>query len=391
MTVTAKLYRRGKWKQQEDGSEQAVDMWEIVSTSETETITNILAVSGLPVKGDAHPEKTSAILVEPELEQNEDVLTLWYYTARYSTKQQTREYAAYDAQRTKGGIKSSFKMIPAFYDARGYPLVNKADDLYEGLTRKRRTRRYNVTHNFDEVPNWFFDLSDTINNASITIHGATYPAGCALLTDIDMPDEPQRDQNGDLYWPVTYAIEIDPDGYFIVLPNKGPHEYVFQTRSDSNSAWSDVSKSDYDAETDSALKQKIKRRIQTVENHDVAQDIWLDANGQAVRVQSLVTTAIGAATVTAGNTGITLTAGSFIAANHTGALIKLAGAGPKGRWFISQIASVTNSTTAVLASKPSTSVTGGVLFMSGAIVNYFVMEDLADWSSVPLPNNHPGA
>lgn len=391
MSVTARLYRRGKWKQQEDGSESAVDMWEIVTTSETETITNILAATGLPVKGDSHPEKTSAILVEPDLEQSEEVLTLWYYTARYSTRLQTREYGEYDTQRTKGGMKSAFKMVPAFYDARGYPLVNKADDLYEGLTKKRRLRKIPVTHNFDTIPNWFFNLSDTINNAAITIHGETYPAGCALLTDIDMPNEPSRDKAGNLYWPVTYNVEIDPDGYFIILPNKGPHEYVFQTRADTSSAWADASKTAYDAETDPTLKQKIKRRIQTVENQDLAQDIWLDANGQAVRVQSLTETAIGTATVTAGSTGITLTAGSFVSATHTGALVKIAGAGPKGRWFISKIQSVTNSTTAVLASAPATSVTSGSIFMSGAIVNYFVMEDLADWSSVPLPNNHPGA
>lgn len=391
MTVTARLYRRGEWQQSEDGSETAVDIWEIVTTSETTTITDILAATGLPAKGASHPEKTAAILVSPDLKQNEDVLTLWFYTARYSTKVTTREDAAYSAQRTKGGIKSAFKMVPAFYDARGYPLVNTAGDLYEGLTRKRRLRRYNCTHNFTTVPNWFFDLSDTINNAAITIHGETYPAGCALLTDLDMPDEASRDKAGALYWPVTFSVEIDPDGYFVVLPNKGPHEYIFQTRVNTSSAWSDVTKTVYDAQATANLKQKIKRRIQTVEGQDLAQDIWLDANGQARRVISLTPSPIGTATVTAGSTTITLTAGSFDATLHTGALIKLAGAGPKGRWFISQIASVSSATVGVLASTPSTSKVSGSIYLSGALVNYFVLEDLADWSSVPLPNNHPGA
>ena len=49
--ATAKLYRRGDWQQAEDGSESVVDIYELLASSETETITSILSASGLPAKG----------------------------------------------------------------------------------------------------------------------------------------------------------------------------------------------------------------------------------------------------------------------------------------------------------------------------------------------------
>jgi hypothetical protein len=333
------------------------------------------------------------------MDHDAEVLHLWYLHCRYSTKQQTREDADYDDQRTKGGMKSASKQIPAFFDARGFPLVNTAGDLYEGLTRKRRLRVVNVTHNFDEIPNWFFELSDTVNSAAVTIHGKVYPAGTCLLTDIDMPDEPSRDRSGNLYWSVTYNIQIDPDGYFIILPNKGPHEYVYQTRSTAtvpqpeSDPWVDVTKAAYDAQTTAARKNKIKRRILTDEQQELAQDIWLDATGQARRVVSLTNTQLGTGTITAGSTALTLSTGTLDASLHTGALIRFQGAGPLTRWLTTQIVSVDSTTTATLARAASSTVsTAKAVWVSGALVNYFVMEDLADWTGVvPLPNNQPGA
>ena len=395
MTATARLYRRGEWQGDEDGSESVVDVWEIVTDDEETSISDVLAASGLPAKGDSHEEKTAAILVTHDVNQDKDVLTLWYYTARYSTKQKTREDAPQDEQRTKGGMKSASKQVPAFFDSRGYPLVNTAGDLYEGLTRKRRLRVIPCTHNFTEIPNWFFDLADTINSAAVTIHGKEYPPLTCMLTDIDMPNEPSRDKAGTLYWPVTYSIAIDPDGYYIILPNKGSHEYVFQKRTSASppdDKFSDCTKAEYDAVGTANLKQKIKRRIQTSEQQDLAQDIWLDHNGQAIRVISLSATQLGTGSISADSTTLTLASGSFDASIHTGALIRIIGAGPLVRPLTTQIVSVTSSTIAVLASPARTTATTVPVWMSGAICNYFVMEDIADWTGiVPLPNNHPGA
>ncbi len=375
MSATARLYRRGQWAMAEDGSETVQDVWEILSTSETDSITTILGASGLPAKGSSHPEKTAAIVTDLDCDHHDEVLNVWYYNVRYSTKIQTREDAEYASQRVKGGMRSGSVDVPAFYDSRGYPLVNTAGDLYEGLSRKVRTRVVNVTANFSAVPQFLFELSDTVNAAAVTIHGVSYPAGSCLLTDVDMPDEPSRDKAGALYLPISYKIEINPNGWWILLPNKGMNELVYQTRTSSTAAWTDTTKALYDAKTPTTDRQVIKRRIQTTEQQDIPGDIWLDANGQAQRIVTLSASQLGT--------------GSLSTTTHPGALVRIKGAGVKGAWLTTTIKTVLSSSSATLADKAFTSVTGGQVWVSGAYVNSFLLVDEANWASVPLPNNQP--
>jgi len=388
MSATARLYRRGQWSQAEDGSETVVDVYEILSTSETDSITTILSASGLPVKGASHPEKTAAIVVERDCDHHDEVLNVWYMNVRYSTKITTREDQPWNLQRVKGGMRSGSIEVPAFFDSRGYPLVNTAGDLYEGLSRKVRTRVVNVTANFSSVPQFLFELSDTVNAAAVTIHGVSYPAGSCLLTDVDMPDEPTRDEAG-LYLPVSYKVEINPMGWWILLPNKGMNEIVFQVRADSTKPWTDATKATYDSKTPTTDRQIIKRRIQTTEQQDIPGDIWLDANGQAQRIVTLSSTQLGTGGISAESTTLTLASGSFSTTNHPGALVRIKGAGVKGSWLTTRIASVASSTSATLADKAFTTVSGAQVWVSGAIVNSFLLVDEGDWSAVPLPNNQP--
>lgn len=392
MTVgAAKLMKRGQWKQDQDGSESVVDVYEVVSDTTAETITAVLGASGLPAKGAGHAERSDALCVTRSADQLEEAQQVWHVSCEFSTKLDTREDAEALSQRVKGGMQSASVEVPAYFDARGYPLVNTAGDVYEGLTRKQRLRVIPCTFNFDSIPNWFFELSDTLNASAVTIHGQSYPPGTCLLTDIDMPDEPQRDKAGTLYWPVSYKITINPSGYYVILPNKGKHELIYQTRGTTAAAWADDTKANYDAESDADLKRVIKRRIQTDEQQEVAADIWLDANGQAQRVLSLRTTQLGLGAMTAGDATLTLSSGTFATdGSMVGALVRVMGVGPKGRIFEARIDSVTDATHAELSALPRTTATGKAVWLSGAIVNYFVLEDLADWSTVPLPNNHPG-
>jgi len=386
--ATARLCRRGQWQQAENGAETVVDVYEIIASSETESITSILSASGLPAKGDSHAEKTSAILVDRDLNQDDSVLTVWHLNCRYSTAIETREDQAYGSQRTKGGVRSSSIEVPAFFDARGYPLVNTAGDLYEGLGRKVRTRTFNVTHNATSIPDYILNLSDTINAAAVTILGTSYPALTCKMTDVNCPDEPVRDNAGDLYYPVTYLIEMNPIGWHILLPNRGPNQLIFQTRGNTSLPWADATKAQYDAEGDSNLKRVIKRPIESEEQQNLGGEIWLDENGQAVPVTTLTTTSVGTANITAGLDEITMVTGSL--PEKVGALIRIEGAGLKGRFLecsLTQVASGGGS--GYLSKNALATVSGADVYVSGVIVNEFLLEDVADWSSLPLPNNQP--
>ena len=389
MGATARLYRRGTWQQSEDGSETVVDVYEVWTDSETDTITTVVTASGIPAKGASHPERSSAIVVERSADHDDEVLRRWMVEIRYSTAITTREDDVYSSQRVKGGMRSSAIEVPAFYDARGYPLVNSAGDLYEGLTRRIRTRTVNVTYNAATFPDWLFELSDTVNAAAVTIHGRTYPARTCALRDVELPDEPERDKSGNLYWPVTYTIEINPLGFFVLLPNKGPNELIYQTRTGSTAPWTDATKASYDS-TASANRRIIKRPIQTEEQMSTGGEIWLNADGQAMKVVTLSTSQLGTGTMTAGDGALYLSTGSLTAATHTGALVRIEGAGPKGKPLEARINAVVSSTVATLSRNAGTTIlTARPVWVSGAIVNQFFLEDSADWSSLPLPNNQP--
>ena len=386
--ATARLYRRGDWQQAEDGSESVVDVYELLASSETETITSILSASGLPAKGDSHPEKSAAIAVSRSLSHDDTVLTLWYLEVRYSTAIETREDDTYASQRTKGGMRSSRVEVPAFYDSRGYPMVNTAGDLYEGLSKPVRTRTVNVTHNATSVPNYIFNLSDTINAAAVTILGTSYPALTCKMTDVNMPDEPVRDKAGDLYYPITYDIEINPVGWSILLPNKGPNELVYQTRTSSTADWEDDTKANYDSKTPTTDRRIIKRPIESEEQQNLGGEIWLDEHGQATPVVSLTGSSIGTANTTAGSTTLTMVTGTL--PETPGLLVRVAGAGLNGRYLETRLASVAaGGGSATMDRKALAAVSGGDVYASGVIVNEFLLEDAADWSSLPLPNNQP--
>jgi hypothetical protein len=386
--ATAKLYRRGDWQQAEDGSESVVDIYELLASSETETITSILSASGLPAKGSSHPEKSAAIAVSQSLSHDDTVLTLWRLEVRYSTAIETREDDTYASQRTKGGMRSSRVEVPAFYDSRGYPMVNTAGDLYEGLSKPVRTRTVNVTHNATSVPNYIFNLSDTINAAAVTILGTSYPALTCKMTDVNMPDEPVRDKAGDLYYPITYDIEINPVGWSILLPNKGPNELVYQTRTSSTADWEDDTKANYDSKTPTTDRRIIKRPIESEEQQNLGGEIWLDENGEATPVVSLTGSSIGTANTTAGSTTLTMVTGTL--PETPGLLVRVAGAGLNGRYLETRLASVAaGGGSATMDREALTAVSGGDVYVSGVIVNEFLLEDVADWSSLPLPNNQP--
>jgi hypothetical protein len=254
-----KELRRYDWQEDAEGNETAVIEYEIFVDDYTTTISTILAHASVPDRRSAHPENANALCVSRSLKGTSDFDDLMLLTATFSTKPISQQDNNDPLNMlVKGGMRSAWKEVPAYYDAFGYPLVNGAGDLYEGLVKKQRLRQINVTANYAAIPNYLFDLAETLNNAAVSIHGKSYPAGTCLLTNVNMPDEPTTSKDGVKYWPITYDVEVNPAGYFIILPDKGMHELVYQTRASTSAPdnkFADVSKATYDAEGTANLKQ----------------------------------------------------------------------------------------------------------------------------------------
>lgn len=387
-----KELRRYDWQEDVEGNETAVIEYEIFVDDYTTTISTILAHGSVPDRRSAHPDNENALCSSRSLKATTDFDDLLILTATFTTKQSTKEDNNDPLNMlVKGGMRSAWKEVPAYYDAFGYPLVNGAGDLYEGLAKKQRLRQINVTANYDTIPNYLFDLAETLNNAAVTIHGKIYPAGTCLLTNVNMPDEPTTSKDGVEYWPITYDVEVNPAGYFIILPDKGMHELAYQTRASTtapNNKFADVSKATYDAESTANLKQIIKRRILTSEKQNTAEPLWLDHNGQATRVIALTNTPLSSGAMTAGSATLTVASG-LVEATHKGCLVIVPGAGPFGRKLEATITAVAGGTSCTLSRTAFTTVSGKSVYIPGARFRQFTLDDLADWSSVPLPDNEP--
>lgn len=384
-----KELNRLDWDEGPDGEETAVIEYEILLDSYNTSISTILAHASVPDRRSAHPENSNALCVERSIKRVQDFDDLLILTAKFSTRPDFGEDNEDPLNMLiKGGMSSAFREVPAYYDAFGQPLVNSAGDLYEGLSKKQRIRQINVTANYAAIPNYLFDLAETLNASAVTIHGKTYPAGTCYLSNVKMPDEPTRSKDGVSYWPITFDVEVNPSGYHIILPDKGLHELVYQTRTTTSDPWQDKTKAEYDAVGTANLKQIIKRRIQTTEQQDAAEPMWLDFNGRATRVLSLSSTAFTGGAMTANSDTLTVS-GGLVEATHKGCLVIVPGAGPFGKKLEATIKEVASGTSCTLSVKSSTAVTGKSVYIPGARFKTFLLEDLADWSGVPLPNNEP--
>ena len=90
----------------------------------------------------------------------------------------------------------------------------------------------------------------------------------------------------------------------------------------------------------------------------------------------------------AGITTITMASGTL--PETPGLLIRVEGAGLKGRYHETRLVSVASGGgSGVMESAALTDILGADVYASGVIVNEFLLEDAADWSSLPLPNNQP--
>ena len=381
---------RYDWDEDNEGNETARIEFEIFVDDYTTSISTILSHGDVPARRAAHPENSNALCLSRSLKRIEGFDDLMILTCTYSTKLDTLEDNDDPLNMLiKGGMQSASREIPAYYDAFGSPLMNAAGDVYEGLTKKQRIRQVNVTANYSAVPDYLFDLAETLNASAVTIFGKTYPAGTCYLSAVSMPDEPIQSKDGVKFWPISYNVEINPSGYHIILPDKGMHELVYQTKtSDPDSLFADVEKSVYDSEATSGNKRIIKRRIQTTEQQDTAEAIWLDHNGQATRVISLNGTPFSSGAIPAASTTLTVASG-LTEADHKGCLVIVPGAGPFGRKLEATIISVESGTSCTLSLKASTTVSGKSVLIPGARFRTFILEDFADWSAVPLPNNEP--
>lgn len=388
MTIlSVRELERPDWDEDDEGHLNTTRVFEVVSDTHTEERPTILAHGSIPARYAAHPEKAYAFCRSRSADLRPDFDNIWLVVCRYTTKRPTEQDDTNPLSlKVKGSGRTQAKQVPAYYDGLGQPMVNSAGDLIP-VTRNQSVMVVGAVANVAALPDWVYYLAETVNNADVTILGKVWPAGTCYLDNISWPDEPAVSTDGVVYYPLSYDIKIDRDGYWGLYPNRGVNELVYQTRASSTAAWVDDTYANYTAKTPTTDRRIIKRKILTTEGQD-AGDTWLDARGQAQRVVDLVTTTLSSGAMTAGSATLTVASG-LSDASHRGALVIVPGAGPNGRQLETNIVSVASGTTATLARTANTTVSGKTIYLPGARFLQTFVPILADWSAVPMPNNQP--
>lgn len=375
----------------EDGSLHGKRTFEFLSSDHTTTIHDMLIFAGFPTRGDPHPDHAPALLRTFEPEAVAGFHNLHILTCQYDTRLQFDDDESTQNALRKAGFRAQDRQVPAVFDAFGRPNVNTAGDLIPGLVMLANEYVAPVTVKLPAVPVYLFTLNNTLNDDTVTFRGIDFPAGTLMLKNIQMEDEPEFDPDtGVGHWVITFDVIHNPDGFYEIHPNKGKHELIYQTRLTANDDWEDVTPADYDTKTPTSDRQIVKRRIRGEDDQTIADDMWLDARGQAVRVPQITTTTIGNGSMTAGSATLTLSSGAFNTdGSHVGASIAVIGAGPHGRAHHTLIESVSSTTVAILKDKATQTVSSKAVYLPGVIGRRIINQPLADWSVVPLPNNDP--
>ena len=381
------------WEERDDGSERAPVEYEVhidPAAVTSTTIGDIVTQAGVPQRNAPHPENPAARCRRRRMQRKGDLHHVVIVTCDFDTKSETLEDDDDPlAHRTKGGIRGADKEKPAFFDAFGRPNVNTAGDLIPGLVRVENVLVFPCGRNFTTIPLWLFTLQNTLNDAALIIRGVSCPAGTCWLKNVESPDEPDTGNDGSQYWPVTWEIHHDPDGYYELHPNRGDNELRYQTRESSGDPWLDVSYATYQAKLPTTDRRVVKEPITSEQQQQLAGEMWLNPQGEAVRILNVETASVGTGAMTAESATLTITGATITAEQHTGAAISVAGAGPHGRRLVSIIEQVNASNQALLQDKAAETVSGADVYLPGALALKIVNQPLADWSSVPLPNNDP--
>lgn len=388
MTIQSfKLMRKGPIRDELDGSVSGEVQFLVTSDDVNEDQDAILGHGSCPVKHTtAHPDNAYLICREREVAEYQGNDLKWIVTCTYNSRAASGNDEYNQANSVvEGGLRGVLEDTPAWVDYAGNPVVNSADDLYEGLTKKRRLIQCPVRAVFTSPP-WdlFTELNGTINSNIVTIHGQEWEPGYCQLDVGEMERTPKITTGGTKLWPVDYTVNIDPYGHNIILPDRGPYHYIYQTRANSTTNnWIDTGYDAYAAEGDSQLKRRIKVKTSDDGEADGSDDFFLNDHGEQIKGSF---TSYSGTCDTAGRDDEILNVSPALTAANVGMYVTIRGAGPFGRDYRGRIETQSGSS-ATLSIDCQSGTTGAVIVGGGIYARTYTLDDVADWTSLPLPNN----
>jgi hypothetical protein len=188
----------------------------LVHMTENEREDSVLALSGMPQPNDAHPANIFSLCrrrVPNRMGQQQK--GMWRVECFYSNEPLSREQedkiAIANPTLRPAIVETSAVRdeVPCTTDRDGNPYKNSANDAFDPPPSKYRSRmQISVRKNYATVPNFYFDLADTINYHNLTIgHGLNRTFRNATLQFVPGRTSEQKGDNGIDYVEVQFTLD----------------------------------------------------------------------------------------------------------------------------------------------------------------------------------------
>lgn len=167
--------------------------------------------ASLPMIGSVHPSEAGAWCESLQVE-NDKPWRGWKVTATYTTEREINTNPTNDPAVITWSTEQFQK--PVVRDINRMSVLNSAGDYFDPPMMMDDSRRLvTIQKNLTVVPVWIIDYQDAVNSDLIEIDGVDIAIGTAKMQSVNVG--PKESRNGYTFYPVTFSICIQRDGWLL--------------------------------------------------------------------------------------------------------------------------------------------------------------------------------
>ena len=180
--------------------------------------------------GAAHPTVLFAYVTNFEPERIVNGSDSWEVevTYRIASEDRKQDYTLPPTQRP-AIITATHESVevPTAKKQNGDPWINTAGDLIAGHTRTENHWIFSVEKNVANVPTWFLEYADAVNDDAVVIKGLAVDQYHLLLKEPKIPMNPSYETVNDVeyqFYPISFSLVYNPRTWETKLYNRGLYE-----------------------------------------------------------------------------------------------------------------------------------------------------------------------
>jgi len=128
------------------------------------------------------------------------------------------------ARRAEISVDSELVEEPTLFDATGKPIMNRAGEWIQGVSRERPLLTYLIEKNLARDPAWLETHLGAVNRDSVTLRGRVCPPNTLMLRRLSLGK--YVTENRDRFSPCSIALHYDPLTWIRRIWNRGTIQLV---------------------------------------------------------------------------------------------------------------------------------------------------------------------